>query len=306
MKQFSTKLVVIFFVLSFCYGNPSLAVSNDSVVPAPTIIHHHKHFQFRKTVPVYDSINGCLHPKRIMLKTFSARLAFRMSGGDRRYKETISINTGKGELLPYSEALPLFHNHKESPNGLKHCKFTNQDSIMDASDLTVSGRNKRHTERGWVNYLLGNFIYGNYPENILFPVNGDVSSYLYNALTVKKALKTFFDHNRNTDQNQHFNHRSDFFIADLFATLPRPISVKHFVGSVDIIITPVDDSLISLTIFNITSITSADYSTHFKRQKKWPRSIPRQFTPQPYSNSGQVFQLLLTLPEAKKLAGIKK
>lgn len=305
VKTFAIFLIVI-SILFYDSSQASCPSTINSDLPELLTKSRNELFKNNETDPGFDSVYKCLPPDRIKLKTFSARLAFRMSGGHKRYEETLSLNAGKGQLIPYSQALPVFYDSKTSPDGVQHCKFTNHDSILDASDLTVTGKNARHVERGWVNYMLGNFIYGNCPENILFPVNGEVSCYLYNALTVKNALKLYFSNPQNSDQDQHFTHRSDFFIADLFATLPRPISVKHFVGSVDIIIAPIDDSLISLKIFNITSITSADYSTHFKRPKRWPKSMPRQFTPQPYSNSGQVFQLKMTVPEAKKLAGIKR
>lgn len=244
-----------------------------------------------------DSVRDCQEHPRIQLKIFPTRVAFFLSGGNRKYQKTINLNCGSGEMKPFAEVLPVFIDFKNRPDGVLHCKFTTQDSIFDASELQVSGKSSRQKEKAWVNFLLGNFLYGQGPENIIFPVNGEVSMGLKHSSVVKSALRKFQDSLFSLSDGQHLVHRSEFFIKDLILTLNQPLSIRHYVGSVDIILAPESDSTISLTIFNVTSVTSADYSTHYRRPSKWPKAIPRQKSPHPLSNTSQVYQLIINSSE---------
>ncbi len=67
------------------------------------------------------------------------------------------------------------------------------------------------------------------------------------------------------------------------------------VGSAMVTITPTNDGMLSITIFNITSLTSGDYFKDIGKDTNWyPQSImrnPNQTTP--YGNISQTFHLLV-------------
>jgi len=223
-----------------------------------------------------------------------ARMAFHLSGGYTQYERTVAHNPGNLRMIPVKTIFPETGQirHQISPSKLKLCCYTNQDSIFNATEWSVSGRNRWQIEKNWVNYLLGNFFLGEGPENIYFPPDTEPALYLSKALIVKKAIKQYtLAPAKTTDST--WTYYSRFGIIDLISTIIRPLSIKHFTGSAEIRINPFNDSLLLVTVINITSLTSADYTTHLKHQSRWPGSIPRQHPGHPLSNTCQVYHILV-------------
>jgi hypothetical protein len=223
-----------------------------------------------------------------------ARMAFHLSGGPAQYKRTVAHNPGNHRMIPVKTIFPetgKIH-HQISPTKLRLCCYTHQDSIFNATEWSVSGKNRRQIEKNWVNYLLGNFFMGEGPENIYFPSDTEPALYLSEALIVKRAIKQYTHAPAKTTDSTWIYH-GRFGVIDLISTIIRPLSIKHFTGSAEIRIYPFNDTMLMITVINITSLTSADYTTHLKGQSRWPVSIPRQFPGQPLSNTCQVYNIFV-------------
>jgi len=232
------------------------------------------------------------------------RTAFLLSGGWSRYQETASLNITAGEMKPFLPAVPEAAAFPISPLQARLGKTTCRDSIWIASSMILPGKNPRRKEKALVNYLLGNFLSGQGPENILFESKSEASGYIRNARILKTAIRNYLDDMAQGKDSIYYCDAT-FRIPELISTLGQPLSVRHCIGSAEIVISNSKDSLYFITMMNTTSITSADYTTHFTNPCRWPFSRSRCTTPGPLSNTCQVFQLTFTRDEMLALAGRK-
>jgi hypothetical protein len=232
------------------------------------------------------------------------RTAFLLSGGWDRYNETFALNASHGSYKPFAEAIPEIQTFPITPLQQRLNKNTCRDSVLVVSSLHLQGKNNRRREKELVNYLLGNFISGIGPENTLFKEDSEVCHFIRDARIIKTAFRNYLGKPSETNDSS-FYCIAIFRLPDLIATLAHPLSVRHFVGSAEILISESNDSLLLVTVMNTTSITSADFTTHLKKQSRWPVSRQRCTSPGPLSNTSQVFQLRYTRDEMMKMAGRK-
>lgn len=241
----------------------------------------------------------------LWFRTASANLAFKLSGGDKRYRKTVELFNEHPEqvlIMPEEKDTYSTVDIKTISGVLDSKKYTSQDTVFYAKNLTIPAGSDSKKQKVWVNYLLGSFIYGEGYENILFPLNGEVSEFMRNSVVVRKALRSYFK-TFYLDTLDEVVLRSSFKPVNVINVLFKPLSMQHFVGSAIINIKPFNDTTLYLAIFNVTGITSADYSTHFTKPSKWVESIPREEEVVPYSNISQIFQLTYSLNEAINHAG---
>lgn len=244
---------------------------------------------------VSDSLSCPLVPSyKLKSRPWLARLAYHLSGGDKQFEKSMTTNANNLYMMPWNgefqdHPVPIF---MPSPEKLRLCVYTTQDSMVNGGDICITGKTRRQTEKRWVNFLLGCFFRGEGPENIYFPPESQPAQYLSDARIFRKALKAYYQQQLSKPDSV-WNQTIRFNPVDLITTLPRPLSIPHFTGSASFIIQTLNDSMLLVTVVNFTSLTSADYSTHIKPPRKWPHSIPRTHTGQPMSNICQVYQILI-------------
>ena len=151
------------------------------------------------------------------------------------------------------------------------------------------------------NFLLGNMIYGTGPENIIFPLNGKVSSYMRDAGIVKDAMNSWYDANigrsnfttTKTEVSGNLSMPGAALVGGIF----HPESL---VGSATVHIRPINNREVLVTIFNVMSLTSGDL------RKIWPGnhsvgSVVRDpalgigANENRYGNTSQTFQFTLPI-----------
>ena len=143
-------------------------------------------------------------------------------------------------------------------------RFVNTNTMFNVGEGAITPEN-------FVNTMLGNFKYGLGPENYVFPTNGSVSNAMRNSPIVANAMFDWV--NSNVD---NINMGGDltsltkgygYGLDDQVSTLMNQggiLNVENFVGSGYVAIKPMNKDQIMVTVFNVTSITSGDYSKHFK------------------------------------------
>jgi hypothetical protein len=123
------------------------------------------------------------------------------------------------------------------------------------------------SETGLVNLLLGSFIKGNAPENVVFPTNGFGSNFLRNSPQVNEALSNFANKGLLTGKAG---------TPSLLTSAPNVASgsptLSDFIGSVDYSINTKDGTL-TLTMTNVTSLTSGTLGKEAIGSSNWPKGI---------------------------------
>jgi len=147
-------------------------------------------------------------------------------------------------------------------------------------------------DRDFINYLLGNMISGQGPENYVFPENGSVSERAAQGATFQKAIDMWYSTNKNailSHNHQDLRSLKEGFKVDY---TPKeqgidllqdgtPLTIPNFIGSAWATIDILPNDMIRITIFNVTSLTSGDGIKHF-HTKEITRSVtrrPGQITP---------------------------
>lgn len=188
------------------------------------------------------------------------------------------------------------------------------NNVNETSQFILTNESIFTTQEELVNYLMGNFIYGLGPENIIFPENGKISSILKYARTVRKAInewnrinvrnKMGFSYINNSDAKGTTFKFDDEFMLDYHH---EHWTLEHFLGSVYIKITELPNGGIRVEIFNITSFHSGNYKKDiFKKYAYQPKSTKRDKSPclnsQPtYSNISQYFSFTMSKEELIRL-----
>lgn len=228
--------------------------------------------------------------------TITAKAAFVLSGGSQRFNHTLSLIGHVKNTAPYSEVAPFNFHPMNIPKAYRFGKYTRNDSLFYAAALPPLHTSPHKTRKIWINYLLGSFITGTQPENILFPPDDVISNTMRNSFITRKALKAY-RHSAYYNTNDVFVYYGKLKFIHGFRFIPKIISFEHFVGSAYIIIQQQEDHSLRMAIVNVTSLTSSDPATIFTKPKKWRPSFPRNGNPDPYGNIAQIYQL--TFPPKK-------
>jgi len=151
--------------------------------------------------------------------------------------------------------------------------------------------------------MLGNYMWGQGYENWVFPESSRQTQEIKGSNLVAKALMHW-------DGKSDFHEKVEYDKDDQGENIARyhtTLSIENYVGSADTYIKVNSDKTVSVTVFNVTSITSGDYKKHFWGFS-WPVSVVRDqpgFTAdrglQPWANTSQTFNFTLNPNEAAQL-----
>ena len=119
-----------------------------------------------------------------------------------------------------------------------------------------------YSESQLVNGLLGDFIWGNGPENTVFKHNGKYSNLMKESVAVGETLAKFsYDMDKGSSEgiSQTYSWANDARGEVNVNVASGPMSLAHMVGSCQLRVTSfsnTDDVMVE--IFNVTSLTSGD------------------------------------------------
>jgi hypothetical protein len=134
-------------------------------------------------------------------------------------------------------------------------------------------------------------VSGEGPENYSFPTNGIISSKFLNSDIVQNALNDFRSGKEVNSKQYSFGAKE---LANDVSKNHTLFSISGFVGSGTITIVPTSKGL-SVTIFNVTSLTSGEILKNPNNDANWPHSYvrdPNKTTP--YGNISETFSLLIS------------
>lgn len=223
-------------------------------------------------------------------KTWAIDKVYQKTGGDEKYSEKHDLNLGN--YVQKIDQGKFFANDNGNNN------VVNQSSQFEINEGAFSD------EKDLVNHLLGDFIWGNGPENIVFPENGKFATNLKSSIIVGETLtKWAKDDYADGVYKWGMDLRGEVNV-DVNSGLT---SLEHFLGSAATKISKLDDGQIKVEIFNVTSFSSG-YLTKDIPVINWfvdkPQSTRRMdgngrgLT---YSNTSQYFSFTMSTSEADKL-----
>jgi RHS repeat-associated protein len=216
---------------------------------------------------------------------YAAQAAFVSSGGESFFKthspwSTLGKNVTQQQRVPDNmvniNATPSAIIHNERISSLR-------EQFHVSPKITVS-------EDGLVNLLLGSFLHGTGPENIIFPTDGIGSNFLRDSPQVKDALTAYV--NKGTMSGKA---ATPFVLSSLWNLFTGGYKLSDFIGSVDYKIQDEGDEVL-LTLTNVTSLTSGTFGKEIDpTSKTWPRGIVKGtqtgFDANNYTNVAQTFSL---------------
>ncbi|NUY82715.1 hypothetical protein HUK80_17565 [Flavobacterium sp. MAH-1] len=180
-------------------------------------------------------------------KTFAIDGPYVLTGGDELYQQNKELLDVENRVSNTDESI-FFGNNRNDPMQ----RYVNTDNIYIMSNTT---ENKIKDENAMVNILLGNFIWGEGPENIVFPKNGKFSGLMKNSIAVGESLIKW-DRKGQSDGIFAWSMGARNEInTDIKSGF---LSLEHFMGSVSVRIGKVDSDNILVEIFNVTSFTSGN------------------------------------------------
>lgn len=242
-------------------------------------------------------------PFRAGFRMAAPKTAFRLTGGLKQYRRNSAIISDclcnlslAGEVL---EPMSV----KTTSETTIYLRYTKSDSIANTLNCKLKARSNRHLQRQWVNYLLGNFMLGTGPENVLFPPETTASQAIKKSRLMRKTLKAYLADRKDTLYDP-YAFRAHFGPVETILITAHPTGIEHFTGSFEGAIVRTSDSTWHMTVVNITSVTSADLYSAFFKPSSWMKSFPRSSIPHPYGNIMQVYQLSFTATELRKLARV--
>jgi len=240
-------------------------------------------------------------PFRPGFRMAAPKTAFRLTGGYRRYYLNSPIISECLCNLPFTKDMisPFFL--RVSAEAKLYMKYTLSDSLSNTLNCNLKARSDRHLQRQWVNYLLGNFILGTGPENVLFPPETSASQAIKKSRLMRKTLREYMAGRKDTLFDP-YPFRAHFGPVETILMTLHPTGIEHFTGSFEGAIQKTSDSTWRMTVINITSVTSGDLYSAFIKPSSWLKSFPRSKAPHPYGNIMQVFQLNFNEHELRKLA----
>jgi hypothetical protein len=231
---------------------------------------------------------------------WAPHIIYQSKGGDKLFAKHLPWGQ-LGKNVVYKERVPSnIVNINTKPSAIEHNERVNNLNKQFHVKPTTTG-----SEAGLVNLLLGSFLKGTSPENVVFPKNGFGSEFLRDSPQVIEALTKYA--NLKGNDGKYLDKLEDK------ANTPRIIDsfrdafkLKDFIGSVDYSIKKVGD-LLTVTLTNVTSLTSGTLgkeletklfgTTHFWPEGKLKGSIKGDDT---NTNYTQTFSLTFKLEDLKQ------
>lgn len=177
----------------------------------------------------------------------------------------------------------------------KYNMYVNYNKVFYVDESDASSYTNYETYM--VAYMMVAFVSGTGPENYDFPENGVISKAMLHSSVVMQAVKMF---NEGNCQPQQYTFDLNDLIINCRNNDFNLFNIEGMVGSATVTITPAANDMLSITIFNITSLTSGAYFKDLYKKMTggselfFPNSImrnPNQKTP--YGNISQTFHLLI-------------
>jgi RHS repeat-associated protein len=224
------------------------------------------------------------------------RKPYNLSGGEDVFNKQPNLDAiGTNTMVEPGVIHDLLAEKSESATTFHEYTNTNTAFIISP--------NAKGTDAGWINLMLGNYMWGQGYENWVFPENGSVTPEMKNSNIVAKALMSL-------GGSSNFHSKMEYTADDQAENLFRyktPLSMENFVGSADTYLKVNNDRTISVSVFNVTSITSGDLLKHLP-MFSWPVSVVRDKPGYsadrgltPWSNTSQTFNFTLNQNEAAQL-----
>lgn len=178
----------------------------------------------------------------------------------------------------------------EQGSANKFNMYVNYGSVfyVDESDASYYENYESHI----VASMMDGFVNGTGPENYDFPENGIISSMMLQSNVVQDAIDVYKKTGKAV--SRQFSFRGAELFNNLMTNNLNPFNIEGLVGSAYITVTPAKNGMLSITVFNITSITSGDYTKEITCKSLYPKSIIRSPTQKtPFGNISQTFHLLI-------------
>jgi RHS repeat-associated protein len=223
-------------------------------------------------------------------RMWAVNLAYDLTGGEDKYSAS-PVTEATGTYATTVDKTKFFANIDRQ--GLNR-------TVNENSQFVVTNDNAFKTDKDLVNHMLGNFLWGIGPENYVFPENGKFSTELKGSIAVGETLTQWAKNNYKDDvYGWHMDLRGEINVdANSGFT-----SLEHFLGSVSVKISKVDEQTIKLEIFNVTSLTSGDFNKDVFGLKALKSTVRDGSTHMQtdHSNISQYFSLTISTSEADKL-----
>lgn len=208
------------------------------------------------------------------------------TGGDKSYFST-SETQSKG----------YYENNVDANKFIGYKGAVNKNSQFFRYDESSS-------ENQLVNNLLGDFVWGNGPENTVFKHNGKYSNLMKESVAVGESLAKFsYDMEKGSSEgiSQTYSWANDARGEVNVNVASGPLSLAHFVGSCQLKVTSFSNTdEIMVEIFNVTSLTSGDFIKDItpdklvKPLKSTVRNGNDNKSQTEYSNTSQYFSFTMS------------
>jgi hypothetical protein len=175
--------------------------------------------------------------------------------------------------------------------------------VNENSQFLIKDESKFPNDKALINFLLGNFAWGEGPENYVFPTDGKFAKSLSNSYLVDNALIAWSKDGAKDDFAM-WNGMGIYRQQRAFWDNLGVLNLENFLGSAGVKINKIDDKQIMITIFNTTSLTSGDLTKHLY-PFDWGYGKSRMRGPlasfkTPYGNISQTFKLTMSIEYATK------
>ena len=213
------------------------------------------------------------------------------TGGDALYSKHSSWDKLGSYTTQSSKTPSNVVNINSTPSAKEH-----NERVSSLQKQFIINPGTTGSETGLVNLLLGSFIKGNSPENIVFPTNGFGSNFLRNSPQVSEALSSFANKGQLTGKAS---------TPSLFTSIPNMVAgsptLADFIGSVDYSINT-KDGILTLTITNVTSLTSGTLGKEAIGSSNWPNGVVKGMQKDTDANTNytQTFSLTFDINEIMK------
>lgn len=274
-----------------------------SVDPLTNKFPYYSPYQFSGNSPIkfidLDGLEPVPDQESYEGKTWGIDKPYKMTGGDEKFFDG-KLGKDLGEYATTVDLNKFFGNNTKD----KLKRYVNTNTQFNINE------NEFKNENDLVNYLLGTFMYGLGPENIVFPENGKFATILKGSVAVGESLAKWQKNKYKDGQYGWGMGLRGEINVDLNSGLT---SLEHYMGSVAIRIGKIDDKQVSIEIFNVTSFVSG-YLMKDIPVANWFVNTPESTVRNPnirldtpgiqptYSNISQYFKITMSFSEAEKLA----
>jgi hypothetical protein len=181
------------------------------------------------------------------------------SGGQSTYEQNFSIYMNgtydANATVSGVENKPGYTS--DSQDASKYNLWVNNKGVFFANDYP------NWDSRDLTNFLMGCFVTGTGPENIVFPTNGSVSNLFKDAFVVRDAIAAWYATNTGRNNLVGITTEMDGNKGNLWSVIENGfINPESMIGSATVKISPVNDKQIMVTVINVTSLTSGDLRKH--------------------------------------------